>query len=101
MDILKSQENDTVTLKINGKIDVRSAKNLEKVLGEQIAAGGFKVLKLDLSDVLSVSSAALRVFVAEQKKVIGLGSELILINLSPVIREVFDITGFSGLLNID
>ena len=48
-----------------------------------------------------VSSAGLRVLLMLQKKCNAQGKEMKLVHVKSSIMEVFDMTGFSGMLNIE
>ncbi|MDR1392088.1 MAG: STAS domain-containing protein [Clostridiales bacterium] len=99
MELNKKQDGDSTFIEIKGKLDIKSSKELEKILEESISEKN-KEIKINLENLTSISSAALRMLVATQKKMHKQQMELLLINLSSSIREVFDITGFSGLLNV-
>ena len=56
---------------------------------------------LDFDKLDFVSSAGLRVLLLIQKKSKALSGSLVIKNVKPEIQEVFDMTGFSDILNIE
>ena len=48
-----------------------------------------------------ISSAGLRVFLSAHKNIAMKGGEFSIRNLSPQVKSVFDMTGFSKILNIN
>ena len=74
------------------------ARNPEKE--EYACAAGITDLVLDCTALEYVSSAGLRVILKAQKLMNARGS-MKLINVNETIMEVFDITGFADLLNIE
>jgi anti-anti-sigma factor len=46
------------------------------------------------------SSQGLRMFLMLQKSVMARGGSLVLKGMQPQVKEVFDITGFSSIINI-
>ena len=46
------------------------------------------------------SSQGLRIFLMLQKSVNARGGHLVMKNMSPQVKEVFDITGFSNIIKI-
>lgn len=48
-----------------------------------------------------ISSAGLRVLLTAQKKVNALGTEMKIIGANETVKEIFDITGFFGIININ
>ena len=83
-------------LKISGRIDSNNAFELEKELFS--AAEGCKDnITIDVSDTSYISSAGLRVFLKLKKMTSG---EVSVINASPEIYDIFDVTGFTSLINV-
>ena len=80
-----------------GRIDTGSAPELL----EKIDFTDLKELVFDLSDVDYVFSAGLRVFLQAQKVMNANGGTMKLINLQPSVKEIFDIVGFSGIMDIE
>ncbi len=58
-------------------------------------------LYVDFKDTAYVSSAGLRVLLEAQKLARKKNLEMIIQHVKPIVMEVFDITGFSGFLNIE
>lgn len=86
-------------LKTAKRVDTQSAPALEAELKAFFAKGIYN-FTVDMSETAYISSAALRVFLSAQKKVTAQGGEMLLTNVTPVVMEVFDVTGFAGILNI-
>jgi anti-sigma B factor antagonist len=79
---------------IKGRIDSNTAPDLSEKLNEIIAQQRYKII-LDLSDVIFVSSAGLRVLIDIQKtcKKMNQG-EVILVNTPPRVYDTLDLAGF-------
>ncbi len=56
---------------------------------------------LDCSELRYVSSAALGVLFQAQRRLVDAGESLRLVNLSPHLRELFQIAGFDRILQIE
>ena len=83
-------------IKISGRIDSNNAAEFEKLLFDA-AAGAAAGVTLDAAELLYISSAGLRVFLKLKKAVSG---EVSVINASPEVYDIFDVTGFTNLLNV-
>jgi len=91
MEIKKNLEDKKLTLAPIGRIDTLTASELE----EAVVCDEIDELVFDLAEVDYVSSAGLRVLLASKKR---MGSKSMLVkNVCPAVREVFDITGFSDI----
>jgi anti-sigma B factor antagonist len=90
-------------IKLDGFLDTASSPELqEKVEGissETYDKGGFNIV-FDLADVGFVSSAGLRVLLLAKKLTDRQKGKMAVINAQQSIREVFDMTGFSKILNL-
>ena len=98
MTIERKTENDVVTLTLAGRLDTATAPELETEV--DACAGVVKDLVLDLKDLEYTSSAGLRVILKAQKMMNKQGS-MKLVNVNEDVMEVFDITGFLDILNIE
>ncbi len=99
MNINKTVNGTKAILCVEGRIDTSTAPELEKEitqLSEQV-----NEITIDCADLVYVSSAGLRVFLSTHKAQDKKGGKLVLKNVSEDIMEIFSITGFSSILNID
>lgn len=108
MKLKKIESEDKVIYKISGRIDTQSAPDLQEdidALFEKMKKEGTNkiVLVLDFKDVEYTSSAGLRTILYTKKKIDSMaeGSKLEIINISPEIMEVFNMTGFSDFLSLN
>ena len=98
MQIKYTKDESKLIVTPEGRIDTLSAPELEKKLGELL--GGVSELVLDMTNVDYVSSAGLRVILKVQKVMFRQG-EMKIIHVNDTVMEVFEITGFSNILNIE
>lgn len=87
-------------IKTEKKIDGSTAPKLDARLKEVLAAGE-KDLIIDMDETTYISSVGLRAFVSAQKKINKTGGSMVLTNVKPCIIEIFEVTGFAGVLNIE
>lgn len=98
LNIVKSGAGETLTYALEGRLDTTTAPQLEAEL--KGALDGVKKLVLDFEKLEYISSAGLRVLLATQK-VMNQQGEMTLINVSDVIHEIFEVTGFTDILTIE
>jgi anti-sigma B factor antagonist len=90
-------KNDGVmTVTLDGRLDTTTAPALEKFFGENCTDG--VALILDCEKLAYISSAGLRVLLANQKRMKG---AMKLINVCELVMEVFEMTGFADILTIE
>lgn len=95
MEIKKTQNESTLTLALEGRLDTTTAPMFEEEVKNSLT--GITELILDFSKLDYVSSAGLRVILAAQKTMSQQGS-MKLTGVNTDIMEVFEITGFSDIL---
>lgn len=98
MNIEKIKDNDKLTLKIEGRLDNKTAPELNESLKEDLS--DIHELILDLSNLNYVSSAGLRVILATQK-IMNTQGTMIVCNVQEIVMEVFEATGFTDILTIE
>ena len=89
---------DEIVLEITGRVDTITAPTLDKTINENLA--NVKSLILDLKGLEYISSAGLRVLLGAQKKMQQVGVMKIR-NVCELVMEVFEMTGFADILNIE
>ena len=96
---IEIKRNEELTIiEVAGRLDTITAPALDKAINEDIA--GTKDLILDLAGLEYISSAGLRVLLSAQKKMQRIGSMKVK-NVGDSIMEVFEITGFADILEIE
>ena len=98
MTITQDKNGSSLTLHIAGRIDTKTAPELEQTV--RAALEGLTELTFDLKETAYISSAGLRVVVVahpEMKKKDG----LVLKNLSKNVQSIINLTGFNKALNIE
>ena len=98
MTINKEKNNGILTLAIEGRLDTVTAPELEKVVNEETA--DVRELILDMKGLEYISSAGLRVLLAAQKKMNKQGV-MKLTDVCDAVMEVFEMTGFTDILDIE
>lgn len=96
--INKVDENGVKIISIEGSIDTLTAPDFEKQVLN--ALDGVKKLILDFSNVQYVSSAGLRSILLLNEKMEETG-EMTIKNINEEVREVFEMTGFDELINLE
>lgn len=98
MDVQLNRDGGTLTALVNGRVNTSTAPQFEKELIP--ALGGVTELIIDMSGLLYISSAGLRVVLTAQKVMSKQGT-MVLRNLKPEVYEVFEMTGFVDFLTIE
>ena len=98
MNIQTTKNGTTLTLAVEGHIDVVTAPLLEKTLNEQW--DGVTELVLDFSAVSFISSAGLRVLMWAYKQMNARQGKMVLRHVRDEVKEIFDLTGLSAYLNV-
>lgn len=98
MNISTTKENQKLTVILEGRLDYNTSPQLEGVLRDSL--DGITDLTIEMDSVTYISSAGLRLLLSTQKTMKKQGV-MRLINVRPEIMEIFEITGFSEILNIE
>ena len=98
MNINKAIDGNVMTMEIEGRLDTVSAPELEaeiSAIPDDVTA-----LVLDLENLEYISSAGLRVLLTLHKKM-SLKDGMTVKHPNELVMEVFEVTGFSDILNIE
>ena len=98
MKIDKDLKDGKLVLAIEGEINSFTAPELEEVIKNDL--NGVKSLFFDFKEVEYLSSAGLRVLLVAQK-IMNKQGKMSLRNVNKSVMEVFEITGFSNILDIE
>lgn len=99
MDIKQENAGDVTILSPTGRIDSSNAREFEESVVKTLD-GNTTRLVLDLGTLSYISSAGLRVILLAAQKLKAKNGTLRLCALSPMILEVFEVSGFSKLIPI-
>ncbi len=98
MTINKKQDGSKLSIALEGRLDTTTAPELEAEL--KTSLNGINNLVFDLSALEYISSAGLRVLLSAQKTMNKQG-EMTVTGANETIMEIFDVTGFVDILNIE
>ena len=84
---------------VEGKLDANTSPEIEKLILGQ--TDRFEKIVLNLSGLTYISSAGLRVVKILHMTMKKSGGELVITNVNRTVMEVFEMTGFSQLLNFE
>lgn len=99
MDIkITQQENKTIVV-LSGRIDTSSADQFQQDIAP-LMEGEKPDIDIDCTEMSYTSSQGLRIFLTLQKSVMARGGKMVMRNMNPQVKEVFDITGFSNIITI-
>ena len=98
MTITETKNGSALTVALEGRLDTMTAPELEEKLNAALT--DVTELTFDLEKLEYISSAGLRVLLSAQKTMNRQGSMKVL-HPNEIIREIFEVTGFSDILTIE
>ena len=99
MQVTISNEEGKTTVILNGRLDTTNADQFQADIAP-LMEGEKPQIEIDCTDMEYTSSQGLRMFLMLQKSVTARGGNLVMMNMKPQVKEVFDITGFSNIIKI-
>ena len=96
---IKKIDNCEVAL-LKGRLDTAAAQEVASQF-QQLMEKADKQLVLDCADMEYISSSGLRLFLSLRKEVAQKQGKLVVKNLSSDVRQVFMMTGFISLFDIE
>ena len=90
-------QNGKLTIFLEGRVDSNNAQQVERELLDAASEAPGAAVTLDADKLEYISSAGLRVLMKLRK---AAGKTLGVVNVSPEVYEIFDITGFTSLLDV-
>ena len=98
MTINKTMNGNALTIALEGRLDTTTAPELEQALKESLDSA--QELIMDFSRLDYISSAGLRVLLSAHKTMRTKGGMKV-VNVNEIVKEVFDVTGFADILDIE
>ena len=99
MNITKSVNGNVLTVTISGRLDTSTAPDLETELKDSL--NGINELVFDISGLDYISSAGLRVLLSALKAMNAQKGTMRVTGANEMVREIFDVTGFSDILTLE
>lgn len=99
MEIKTTVNGTEMTVELEGRLDTTTAPELEKELDAKL--DNINTLILKFEKLQYISSAGLRVLLSTQKKMNAKKGSMVIKHLNEMIMEVFEMTGFIDILNIE
>lgn len=96
--IEKNKNDAELTIALEGRLDTNTSPQLEKELKDEI--DGVASLTFDFKALEYISSAGLRVLLSAQK-IMNKQDSMKITNVNSEIMEIFEVTGFSDILDIE
>ena len=99
MEVKFNKQDSTLCVMISGNIDTVTAPELDSQLKGNLS--GIKELILDFAAVDYISSAGLRVILMTNQMMEEVDGSMTVKNVNEDVRDVFEMTGFDSLLNLE
>ena len=98
MEIKKELNKDELVLKVIGEVNSTNYQELEDEVNK--SASGVKSLVFDFSELEYLSSAGLRVLLIS-KKLMDKKGKMVIRGANKTVMDIFEITGFSNVLDFE
>lgn len=99
MNVTISTEDKKTLVVLNGRLDTTNANQFQQDIAP-LMQGDEPDIEFDCSNMDYTSSQGLRMFLMLQKSVTARKGKMVMKNMKPQVKEVFDITGFSNIISI-
>jgi len=92
---IKELDGKTVVT-VTGELDTFTSEDFQKALTPLMGKEGLQV-ELDMAGVDYIASRGLRVILSLAQSIMPTGGKLTVVNLTPAVKMVFDMSGFSSI----
>lgn len=99
MDITINKIEQKTCVVLDGRVDSTNADQFQKDIAPLMEGDNLDI-DFDCTNMTYTSSQGLRVFLLLQKSLMSRNGKMVLRNMNPRVKEVFDITGFSNIIAI-
>ncbi|WP_300464718.1 STAS domain-containing protein [Desulfobacula sp.] len=100
MEIIQENTKGVEIFSVKGSLDSNTSTEFETRIYAALESGQRKLI-LNLEDLEYISSAGIRVMLKTTKDLKRMEGTVVLCALQDYVKEVFDIAGFDGYLNIE
>lgn len=99
MDITIKKIEQKTCVVLDGRVDSTNADQFQRDIAPLMECDNLDI-DIDCTNMTYTSSQGLRVFLLLQKSLMSRNGKMVLRNMNPRVKEVFDITGFSNIITI-
>lgn len=99
MEVIIDKTPTKTLVTLNGRVDTTNADQFQQDLSP-LMEGDVPNIDIDCNGLTYTSSQGLRVFLMLQKSIMARHGTMVMRNMNPRVKEVFDITGFSNIITI-
>ena len=99
MDVKITNQDGKTFVTLDGRIDTTNAEKFQQDVSMLMNMNAPDI-EIDCKGMTYTSSQGLRIFLMLQKSVMVNGGKMVMRNMNPQVKEVFDITGFSNIITI-
>lgn len=99
MELVITTESNKTMAAVTGRLDATNSEEFEQKM-QPMLSGENPDITIDCSKLDYISSSGLRLFLILQKSVNTRNGKMTIRNLKPEIKEIFDMTGFSTIMQI-
>ncbi|MCX7804697.1 MAG: STAS domain-containing protein [Planctomycetota bacterium] len=96
---VETVDRDITMVRVTGFLDAHTFEQLEETISDLFGKGLYKIV-VDLEKVEYISSAGAGVFIGALSESQENGGNIILLNPTSNVREVFDLLGLSQIFNV-
>ncbi|MFW5899833.1 MAG: STAS domain-containing protein [Desulfovermiculus sp.] len=100
MQVESIQSDQAVVITVTGRLDTTTASDFETNCFELISSKAHNGIVIDLQALEYMSSAGLRSILSLGKKVKAQGKGLVFCSLQGMVKEVFDVSGFTSIFSV-
>ena len=99
MEILQTKNGTELTIAIKGELNSTTYAELDKLVASSLT--GLTSLTFELKDLSYISSAGLRVLLVAKKIMDKQNGKMVVRNANEDVMDIFDMTGFSSVLDFE
>jgi len=99
MNVTIATEGTKTLVTLEGRLDTTNADQFHQDINPLMNLENPDI-EIDCTKMEYTSSQGLRLFLILQKSVLAHGGKMVMKNMEPKVKEVFDITGFSNIIKI-
>ena len=100
LELTTTQEGDVTVVEMSGELDFSTAPQFRALVATMPSEPPAPDVRLDMSNVTYVDSVGIGLLVSARKRVHGSGGTLELVDASPSVRRVIEISGLTEYLGL-